>query len=606
MFILESLKDKFLNPEKNEMLGLIARLMKDQGRKHWKSYIIAFICMAAVAGSTSTSAWIMRDVIDKVFIAKQIDALWIIAAILICVSLTKGFATYWQQVTLSRVANAIIANVQKRIFDKMLTLSVNYYHTRHSSEFVARQSFIGNSCSLALNQIITSLSRDIFTLIGLTAVMIIQDPLMSILAIVFMPIAIYGTRKIARKARKIMSTEFTGFSQIMESMQEVSHGIRVVKSYTLENFMRERQFTAIQLVERASNKLSEVSARSSPLMETLGGLAVASIVIYGGWRVIYSNHTPGAFFSFITAVLMAYEPAKRVSRLQVDLSASLRGVGMFYEFLEEKDTEINADHSPDLIITHGRVQFENVTFCYREGEPIINQLNFNAENGKTTALVGPSGGGKSTIMSLILRYWTPQSGLIKIDDQNIINVALNSLRHNIAYVSQDVFLFNGTIKENIALGKIGASDDEIIQAAKLAYADDFITAFEQGYDTHCGENGIQLSGGQRQRISIARAILKNAPILLLDEATSALDNESERKIQMALEQLTKGRTTIVIAHRLTTIQKADKICFVKNGRITEEGSHSELVQKGADYNNLIMHIRDHESSISHHKEKSHI
>jgi len=472
----------------------------------------------------------------------------------------------------------------------MLILSVHYYLNRHTSEFLARQSFIGSSCSQALNQIITSFSRDFLTLLGLAGVMIFQDPLMSIFALIFMPVAVYGTRKIASRARKIMTTEFAGFAKIMESMQEVSQGIRVVKSYTLEEIMRGHQFHAIDTVRAASNKLAKVSARSSPLMETLGGLAVASIVIYGGWRVIYNGQTPGSFFSFITAVLMAYEPAKRLSRLQVDLSASLRGVQMFYDFLSEHDIEEETQNAPLLQIKLGNIKFKDVDFSYRPSEQVLNKLNFIAEHGQITALVGPSGGGKSTIMSLLLRYWKPQSGLISIDDQDITAVQIKSLRKNIAYVSQDVFLFNGTIKENIAMGKPDASDEEIIAAAQMAFAHDFITGFDQGYNTHCGENGIQLSGGQKQRISIARAILKNAPILLLDEATSALDNESEKKIQLALSNLTKGRTTIVIAHRLTTIQSADKICFVKNGSVTEEGTHQQLISRVGDYQKLISSI----------------
>jgi ATP-binding cassette subfamily B protein len=287
---------------------------------------------------------------------------------------------------------------------------------------------------------------------------------------------------------------------------------------------------------------------------------------------------------------MAYEPAKRLSRLQVDLSASLRGVQMFYDFLSEHDIEEETQNAPLLQIKLGNIKFKDVDFSYRPLEQVLNKLNFSAEHGQITALVGPSGGGKSTIMSLLLRYWKPQSGLISIDDKDITAVQIKSLRKNIAYVSQDVFLFNGTIKENIAMGKPDASDEEIIAAAQMAFAHDFITGFDQGYNTHCGENGIQLSGGQKQRISIARAILKNAPILLLDEATSALDNESEKKIQLALSNLTKGRTTIVIAHRLTTIQSADKICFVKNGSVTEEGTHQQLISRVGDYQKLISSI----------------
>ena len=555
---------------------LIIRLVKDQGTKHWRAYAFAFLCMAVVAGATAGMAWLMRDVIDKVFIAKDVSAVWIIASALIILSLAKGLAAYGQQVILARVANGIVADLQKRIYEKMLSMSAGYFGARHSTEFIARQSFITQSVSSALNMLVTAFARDALTMIGLLTIMILQDPLMSVMALIIMPFAVIGTRRLSGRVRKVIMTEFAGFSNIIESLQETAQGIRIVKAFTLEASMRHKQHAAIDAVEKAANKLALVGARSSPMMETLGGLAIAIVVIYGGSRVINDGAAPGAFFSFITALLLAYEPAKRIARLHLDLSACLPGVGMVYSFLEETSTEQDPPDCASLSIGPARIEFRNVYFSYRAGEPVLNDLCFVAEGGCTTALVGRSGAGKSTIMNTMLRYWELEKGAILIDGQDISKVSLSSLRRAVSYVSQETFLFKGTIRENIAIGLPGASEEQIIAAAKAAYAHDFISTFEFGYDTPCGEHGMQLSGGQRQRIAIARAFLKDAPILLLDEATSALDTESERAVQDALDRLREGRTTLVIAHRLSTIRKADKICVMENGRIAESGGHDDL------------------------------
>ena len=563
--------------------ALIGRLLREQGARHWRGYAFAFLCMAAMAASTASSAWVMKDVIDKVFIAKNMTALWQIAAFLVFVSVVKGFSAYGQQVALARVANAIVADVQRRVFDKMLSMTVGFFSTRHSTDFIARQSFIAQSSSSALNVVITALSRDTLTLLGLVTVMVAQDPLMAALALIFMPIAVISTRKLAVRVRKIMSSEFTGFAQIMESMQEAVQGIRIVKAFTLEKQMSARQAESIGKLEKAANKLAAVSARSSPMMEALGGLAIAVVIIYGGLRVIVDGQAPGAFFSFITAVLLAYEPAKRLARMHVDLNAALMGVAMLYEFLDEKEVEPHLYEGEAIEVPRGEIEFRDVRFAYRSGEPVLRGLSFVAEAGKTTALVGRSGGGKSTVMSLLLQYWDVEGGKILVDGQDINAVSRASLRRQIAYVSQDTYLFSGTIRDNIAIGRQGATEEEILAAAKAAHAHEFIEKFDSGYDTKAGEQGMQLSGGQRQRIAIARAFLKNAPILLLDEATSALDTESERAVQDALTRLREGRTTLVIAHRLSTIRSADKICVIAEGGVLEQGPHQQLMDKAGVY-----------------------
>jgi ABC-type multidrug transport system fused ATPase/permease subunit len=386
--------------------------------------------------------------------------------------------------------------------------------------------------------------------------------------------------------RKIMGSEFQGAMQMMESLAETVQGIRIVKAFTLEDFMRAKQDKAISGFQAAANKLARVSSRTSPMMESVGGFAIAAVVLYSGYTVIVRGNPPGSLFSFITSVIMLYEPMKRVARLHVDVSQGLFGVTMLYNFLDERDYEEDEPSTRELEVTEGRLEFRDVTFGYRAGETVLHAVSFVAEAGRTTALVGRSGGGKSTIMNLILRLYEVGSGQVLCDGVEIATVSLNSLRRQIAYVAQDNFLFKGSIRDNIAMGRPSASEDEIVAAAKAAYAHDFIMSFEKGYDSPCGEHGAQLSGGQRQRIAIARAFLKDAPIILLDEATSALDSESEQAIQKALRTLCEGRTTIVIAHRLSTVAQADEICVVDRGRVVERGQHVELLAQGRTYSHI--------------------
>jgi ATP-binding cassette subfamily B protein len=318
-------------------------------------------------------------------------------------------------------------------------------------------------------------------------------------------------------------------------------------------------------------------------METLGGVAIAIAITYGGYRVIDTGATPGQFFSFITAFLLAYEPAKRLARLNLHLNSALVGVRVLFEVLDSPPSEAGDDGKPDLAMKTPRLEFEHVNFGYRGEESVLQDMSFVAEPGKLTALVGPSGGGKSTVFNLIMRFYEPDSGRIVVGEQEIGGVSRQSLRKHIAYVGQDVFLFRGTIRENIAFGKPEASEDEIVAAAKAAYAHDFIMTFPRGYDSPVGEHGLQLSGGQRQRIAIARALIKNAPIILLDEATAALDSESELQVREAMEQLFKGRTTLAIAHRLHTVSHADRIYVVESGRVTESGRQDELLRRDGRY-----------------------
>jgi ATP-binding cassette subfamily B protein len=569
--------------ERYGALPLIRRLLTEQGLVHWRKYAIAFTLMAVAAGCTAFSAYLIGDVINQAYVNRSLPGIIVIGAITVVLFSMKGLATYGHSVMLSRIGNRIVADNQRAVFSKLLNEGLGFFSDRHSTEFIARLSTGAAAATQVINLLITSIGRDLLSLIGLITVMVVQDPLLSFFSFVVAPPALFVLRKLVRRIYSIARTQFHGGTRIIETLQETLQGIRIVKAFTLEDIMRERFDRNVAAVEHEANKMARVSNRASPLMETLGGCAIAIAITYGGYRVIETGATPGQFFSFITAFLLAYEPAKRLARLNIELNSALVGVRVLFEVIDSPPSEAPDDNKPDLQTTTARLEFKDVHFAYRAEELVLRGMSFVAEAGKLTALVGPSGGGKSTVFNLLLRFYENERGLITIDGQDISRVSRRSLRQHIAYVGQEVFLFRGTIRENIAFGRPGASEDEIVAAAKAAYAHDFVLAFPRGYDTPVGEHGLQLSGGQRQRVAIARALIKNAPIILLDEATAALDSESELQVREAMEHLCQGRTTLAIAHRLHTVAHADRIYVVEDGRAVESGRHDELLRKGGRY-----------------------
>ena len=496
----------------------------------------------------------------------------------------RGLATYGSLVVLSRTGNRIVATVQARVFDHLLRQNMLYFQDRHSSEFIARLALAANGVRDSLQVLVQGIARDALSVVGLVSVMIWRDPLIASMALCVLPIAALFLGRVIRRVRAFARRSFDGSTQIMQIMSETVLGMRIVKAFNLEDVMQKRMQTAIRVVERSANRIAAGGAVATLMADSLAGLAIGFAIFYGSWRVSVGHGDVGSFVSFLGALLLAYEPAKRLGRLNVDIQNGLVGARLIFEVLDAPQGEAPQPGCPKLAVGDGRVVIEDARFAYRPGEYVIDELNLVAEPNSTTALVGPSGGGKTTILGLIQRFYALSHGRVTIDGQDISTVDLASLRDRIAFVSQDVFLFRGSIRENIAVGRPGCTEAEIVAAARKAHAHDFILQFAAGYETNVGEQGAQLSGGQRQRIAIARAILKDAPILLLDEPTAALDSESEREVQKALDDLRIGRTTLVVAHRLQTIVNSNKIWVIEGGRAVETGEHHDLIaRRGAYY-----------------------
>jgi ATP-binding cassette subfamily B protein len=563
--------------------GLVRRLLTEYGTARWKGYAVAFGLMGVAAACTGLYAYLAGDIVNQAYVKRDLTGVVVAGVLALLMFTLRGAAIYGQSVMLSRIGNSIVAENQRRLFSKLLQQNLGFFADHHSSEFIARLTTGAAAATQVLALLITAVGRDFFTLLALVIVMVMQDPVMSLFALAIAPPAVLLMRKLVRRIRTVAFSQWSGGTRILETMQEGVQGIRIVKAFTLEDTMRARFDANVTAVERESNNMARVGQRTGPLMETLGGIAVALAMIYGGYRVVVTGATPGEYFSFMTAFLLAYEPAKRLARLNIDLHSALVGVGILFEIIDAPTTESTDDDRPALTLNQARVEFSQVRFAYRGGEQVFRNLSFVAEPGQVTALVGPSGGGKSTILNLIMRFYEIDGGAITIDGQSISAVSRRSLRQQIASVGQDVFLFRASVRDNIAFGRPGATEAEIVAAAKAAHAHDFIMGFAAGYDTPVGEHGLKLSGGERQRVSIARALIKNAPIILLDEATAALDSESERHVQEAIAELCKGRTTIVIAHRLSTIMHADRILVIEAGAVVESGRHDELLRKGGRY-----------------------
>jgi len=572
-------------PKKNK--NTINRLIANYILPHKLGILFALIMMIISAAATGLHAWLVRPALDDVLIKGNREMLIIIPIAIIVTTLFKGLATYMHSFQMSKIAHKIIAKLQSEMFNKLMFLNLKFFDDSKTGNLISRLINDTYFLRLAIVKTVTGVIKDFLVIIFLLGNMFYQSWQLTLFAFFAFPLAIWPIKKIGKSIRKITYTiqnEIASFSNVLgESIK----GIRQVKAYNQEDFETKRAFQIINKIKDYFIKSAFISNRLSPLMEFIGSLAIALSIYAGGVFVLNENMTTGQFMSFLVSLLLAYQPVKALGNLNISMQEGLAGAERIFELLDtsKKNIEIKDEIDEQLIIKKGEIEFKNIEFAYN-GKKILSNLNLIVPAGKKVALVGLSGSGKTTIISLILRFFDYQKGEILIDTKNIQKYNLASLRQNIALVTQDTLLFNDTVEANIKYGKLNASIDEIHQAAKNAGAIDFIEQLPNRFNTIVGEGGIKLSGGQRQRIAIARALLKDAPILLLDEATSSLDNLTEQNIQKTINFLMKNRTSVIIAHRLTTIKDADLIYILEKGKIISSGNHEELINNNKLYAQL--------------------
>jgi subfamily B ATP-binding cassette protein MsbA len=566
--------------------ALVRRLVRDFIWRHAHRIALAFACMAIAGGSTALRAWLMQPVLDRIFIARDSSLLLLLATAAFALAMVKSGADYAESLTMSRVGQRVIADVQSALFGRLIRADLAYFNAHASGVLISRLMNDVWLLRSATATVLSGIGRDAVTIVFLVGVMFFQDWRLALIAFFAFPAAIRPIVSIGRRMRRVSVNTQVEMGQITTLLNQTFQGVRYVKAYGMEDYENGRAGGMFERLFSLVDRSNRTRLRAAPIMESLGGAAIALVIFYGGHEVIAGTRTPGAFFSFITALLLAYQPVKNLATLNASLQEGLGAAQRIFEVLDIEPTIRERAGARPLRIAGGEVRFENVRFGYHPGAVALDDISLTVPAGSTVALVGPSGAGKSTLMNLIPRFYDVDGGVIAIDGQEIGSVTLASLRSAIGLVSQEVTLFDDTVRANIAYGRFGAPQDDIEAAAMAAGADGFVSELPQGYDTLVGEHGVRLSGGQRQRLAIARAMLKDAPILLLDEATSALDGESERQVQAALRRLMRGRTTVVIAHRLSTIVGADLICVMDRGRIVETGRHAQLLARSGLYARL--------------------
>ncbi|MFQ6077836.1 MAG: ABC transporter ATP-binding protein [Thermodesulfobacteriota bacterium] len=554
--------------------------------------ILAMICMVFFALCTAGTAWLVQPAMDKIFVDKDMRMLFLIPTLIVGLYLIKGVFYYGQAYLMSYVGQRIVADLREKLYHHLQYLSLSFFTKTPTGVLISR---LTNDITLiqgAVSSAITSVLKDSFTIIILTGVVFYRDWKLACIAFIVLPLAAIPIVKFGQKLRKFSMRGQIRMGSITSLLQETISGNRIVKAFTMEDYESRRFSAENDRFFKVVMKRQKIRALSSPVVEVLGGLGVAGIVLVGGYGVIKGNSTPGTFGSFLAALLLLYKPIKALSRVNDIVQGGLAASSRVFELMDRTPEIRNADGAVPLNGISNGIKFEHVSFKY-EDERVLKDINVEVKVGEILALVGMSGAGKTTLVNLIPRFYDIDEGQITIDGRDIRTFTIKSLRQHIAIVTQQTILFNDTVRNNIAYGDITRSEEEIVEAAKAANAHGFIEKLPLDYDTVIGERGVKLSGGERQRISIARALLKNAPILILDEATSSLDSESEFQVQIALERLMVNRTVFLIAHRLSTIRNAHRILVIDNGRTVEEGTHDELLALNRTYKRLYdMQFRD--------------
>ena len=579
---LAIVKDKY-HGARSGSLGLLGRMLRSYLRPYLWLLGASILLNVLIAATTGALPWFIQQAVDEVFNNKNSNMLLLVPIGVVVISLVKGLATYGSNVIMNFVGQRSTANLQRDLFARLVRGDLAYVAQRHSGTYIS--VFMNDATRLrdTVSNIIIALIRHLLTVVALIAFMFtINWHLALVYSLIVIPVGIAAMRRLGRVTRSASQQGLQETGEFSTLIAETLSGLRIVKAYGQENDQIDRAGTTIDRVLEFTMRAVRARAAASPAIEALGGVAVAAIIFIGGYQSMQGNLTAGEFMGFITALLAVYQPLRSVANMQTVLQEGVAAGKRVFAILDAHDLILDNDKAQTLKVSNGALRFDNVSFQYEGQEhPALNSVSIEVKPGQSVALVGASGSGKSTLLNLVLRFFDVSQGQIEIDGQDIREVTLDSLRRATALVTQDPFLFDDTIANNIAYGSPSADEAAIEQAAKQAAAHKFITELPQGYDTRVGESGLRLSGGQKQRIAIARAMLKNAPILLLDEATSALDTASEQKVQSALNELMKGRTSLVIAHRLSTVMHADCIHVIREGQAVESGTHSELLaQKG--------------------------
>lgn len=565
---------------------LVKRLWSQYLRQHLGKILMSVLCMIVVALGAGVQARLIEPALDQVLVTGDAQMVWLLPIIFFLTSVIRGLGSYGQTVLMHKVGLRIIATLQSQMFSRIMSADLAFVHSDATGKLISRFTNDVNFLREAVIKVVTGVGRDLLMVLVLVGVMFYTDAVLAIMTFIVFPLSIIPITLIGRRLRRISSETQVEFGVMTAALDDVFKGIRQVKAYGMEAPEQVRADNLFERIYKLIYKSARIRSLSYPIMESLSGFAIASVLCYGGYQVLNNETTVGRLMAFLTALVMAYQPLRSLSNLNASLQEGLAAAERVFGLIDYKPLIVDAPSATPLHVTQGAVCLENVSFSYDDSIPALANISLEAPKGATVALVGPSGAGKSIILNLLLRFYEADSGSIRIDGQEIRNVTMESLRNAIALVSQETGLFNATVRENIIYGHPDIKEEDLIAAATDAAAHDFIMALPDGYDTMVGEQGLRLSGGQRQRLSIARAMLKNAPVLLLDEATSALDTKSELFIQKALERLTSGRTTLVIAHRLSTIVNADVIYVLDQGKIVEQGDHQTLIQQNGLYKRL--------------------
>ena len=567
-------------------LDLIKRVFKSQVKKYIPELFLAFIFIILTSITTAITAWLLDPAIKEIFENKNNKMLYIIPVAIVFTFVLKAFSIYGTRIVTIKVGIKIIKNIQTLMAQKFLLSDISHITKKHSGKYLSNFTNDTNVLFLVLTGLVVTLFKETFTLIALLGLMFYHDWQLSLLAILMIPIAVVSSKNIGKKMGKKVNLSLEASDKFMKFLSEIIKGSWLIKIYQKEQEELKKISMIIDERFKAIRKVEQTRLGAGPIMEIISAIAIAIVVFFAGYRSLQGAITLGEFVSFLAALMLAYQPVKALAGINVGIQEGVAAARRIYEIIDQKNEIINNENAPSLKLTNATLEFKNISFVYPDGTQALKNLSAKIEGGKKVGLVGISGSGKTTFLNLIPRFFNLEHGQILVDGQNINDINLNSLRKEISLVSQDVILFDDTIKSNILYGNSSASDEEIVAACKFAAAQDFIEKLPNKYETIIGENGIKLSGGQKQRLSIARAILKNSSIILLDEATSSLDSDSETVIQKAIENLTKNKTTIIIAHRLSTVMNCDKILVFDNGQIISEGSHEFLVNSSSIYKNL--------------------